>query len=160
MESAPAASEPGTKAIIEHKSGPKRYSIGFEGSKLQTVLSEGSKHHHDNNPHPRGILKQPTSAFPFENDRHSSPHIAPKPVESVRLEVGQPSQSKPPASDIMKVHAYRRRGNSITKDRDSAIVCDKIEIGSGDILMGGSVMPEESNIQNIQAAIVPEGPQW
>ena len=86
--------------------------------------------------HPKGILRQPTKEFPFEDGDQPRPHIAKKSPRNLRID-----GSKIPASDVVKVHAYRRRGLPVNQDRDSGLAWDKAPISEADTLLGKTLAP-------------------
>lgn len=87
--------------------------------------------------HPKGILRQPTKEFPFEDGDQPRPYIAKKSPRNLRI-----NGSKIPASDVVKVHAYRRRGLPVNLDRDSSLAWDKAPISEADTLLGKTLAPE------------------
>lgn len=111
---------------------------------------------------PKGILRQPSTKFPFEDKQYLRPHITKRPPERLRVEIGAPFDSEIPASDVVKIHAYRRRGVPVKQDPDSSLVLDKAPIKKGDVVVGKSLPPEpnlarrdtENNNRN-----APTGPQ-
>lgn len=86
--------------------------------------------------HPKGILRQPTKEFPFEDGVQPRPYIAKKSSKNLRID-----SSKVPASDVVKVHAYRRRGLPVNQDRDSGLAWDKAPISEADTLLGKTLAP-------------------
>ncbi|BCR89849.1 uncharacterized protein ACHE_51047A [Aspergillus chevalieri] len=91
----------------------------------------------------KGILRQPTTKFPFEDKQYLRPHITKRPPDRLRAEVGA-FDSGVPASDVIKVHAYRRRGVPVKQDRDLSLVLDKAPIKKGDVIVGKTFAPESS----------------
>lgn len=82
----------------------------------------------------RGILRQPTTKFPFEDKQYLRPHITKRPSDRLRAEIGV--DSAVPASDVIKVHAYRRRGVPVKQDQDLSLMFDKAPIKKGDVVVG------------------------
>lgn len=82
----------------------------------------------------KGILRQPTTKFPFEDKQYLRPHITKRPPDRLRAEIGVDSEV--PASDVIKVHAYRRRGIPVKQDQDLSLVFDKAPIKKGDVVVG------------------------
>lgn len=91
----------------------------------------------------KGILRQPTTKFPFEDKQYLRPHITKRPPDRLHAEVGA-FDSGVPASDVIKVHAYRRRGVPVKQDRDLSLVFDKAPIKKGDVVVGKTFAPESS----------------
>lgn len=102
----------------------------------------------------RGILRQPTREFPFEDKRHTRPHIAKRAPAGLRVEsrsegggggasnVPVPVPVPVPASDVVKVHTYRRCGTPVKHDRDSVLVYDRARVKEGDVLVEKDGAPE------------------
>lgn len=75
----------------------------------------------------QGILKPKTKKFP-EDRKYNRPHI--------KLIRGQSQcNGDIPASDVVKVRAYKKRGTPIKHDRDSSLVCDKAQAREGDVFV-------------------------
>lgn len=83
---------------------------------------------------PKGILRQPTTKFPFEDKQYLRPHITKRSPDHLHAEIGV--EPGVPASDVIKVHAYRRRGVPVEQDRDLSLVFDKAPIKRGDVVVG------------------------
>lgn len=98
----------------------------------------------------RGILRQPTREFPFEDKRYTRPHISKRAPAGLRVESrseGGGASNVPvpvpvPASDVVKVHTYRRCGTPVKHDRDSALVYDRARVKEGDVLVEKDSAPE------------------
>lgn len=61
------------------------------------------------------------------------------------MESGVRGDSNVPASDVVKVHTYRRRGTPAQHDRDSTLMYDRAQVKGGDVLVGKSVAPESGS---------------
>lgn len=72
----------------------------------------------------QSILKPPTRKF-AEDKEYIRPYI-----KSIRQ---QEREDDIPASDVVKVRAYKRCGTPIQQDRDSSLVCDKAQARPGDV---------------------------
>lgn len=114
--------------------------------------------------YPKGILRQPTKEFPFEDKNYLRPHITKRP-RSLHVDNGALPGADIPASDVVKVHAYRRRRVPVRQDRDSPLTYDKAPIRDGDVLMGRALAPDTNmrprgNENGVNRNATAAGAQW